>query len=101
MGVGLVILLCCFANYRLCRLVAFDGITEPLRAAATKRLGAKHPMLLELMTCPWCLSVWFGAALVAAVDAFYPLPLPALIWPVASAGAGLLNTVETALDPEG
>ncbi len=59
-------LLAIFANYRLARLVATDDITYPVRLAVGRRASGKpanHPwyFLAELVCCPYCLGVWFGA----------------------------------------
>jgi len=54
------------ASYRLVKLVRDDRITEPARAAVENRAGPPEQSRLSyLMTCPWCLSVYFGAALTA------------------------------------
>ena len=52
------------ASYRLVKLVRDDRITEPARDAVLDRTGPPDQSSLSyLMTCPWCLSVYFGAAL--------------------------------------
>jgi len=52
------------ASYRLMKLVRDDRITEPARAAVQERKGPPEQSKVSyLMTCPWCLSVYFGAAL--------------------------------------
>jgi hypothetical protein len=64
-------LLCdALATYRLTTLVKDDRITEPLRDAVFGRWGdpadpdCGKPSYL--LSCPWCLSVYIGAAVVAA-----------------------------------
>lgn len=52
----------CAACYRLTRLLQRDSITEPLREWLRPRLPGQ---LVELLECPWCLSVWVGAGVVA------------------------------------
>ena len=52
------------ASYRLVKLVRDDRITEPARDAVQHRTGPpEESSLAYLITCPWCLSVYFGAAL--------------------------------------
>jgi hypothetical protein len=57
------VLLVIGATARLTRLVTGDSITEPLRvrtrlwARRESRVGA---WMDELITCPWCVSVWLG-----------------------------------------
>ncbi|WP_188111097.1 DUF1360 domain-containing protein [Nocardioides antri] len=63
------------ASYRLAKLVRDDRITEPAREAVQKRTGPpEESSLAYLMTCPWCLSIYFGAALTAG----------RLLWPRAT-----------------
>lgn len=52
------------ASYRLVKLVRDDRITEPAREAVQYRAGPPdESSVAYLMACPWCLSVYFGAAL--------------------------------------
>lgn len=63
------------ATVRLTRLVLDDEIARPAREAALQALidlGERRPELLPvtsrleyLLSCPWCASVWAGAALFA------------------------------------
>jgi hypothetical protein len=59
------------ATFRLARIVAFDPITEPVRAPVArdteegpepKGRGVQRA-LGELISCPMCVGVWIGAAL--------------------------------------
>lgn len=69
------ILLDALAVARLTRLVTQDTITAPLREKiAGRRPGrvvgqqivtAARPKLAELTTCPWCVSPYLAAAVVA------------------------------------
>ena len=74
--------LCAAATYKLSRLLAKDAVTSPLRAPFTSYQGTRGPAELkeevrgqggrktvgELVTCPFCTSVWvataFGAGLI-------------------------------------
>ncbi len=49
---------------RLCRLVQTDTIVDRPRAWLRSRLGDRK--VAELLWCPWCLSIWFGAAAAAS-----------------------------------
>lgn len=51
------------AVFRLTRLILDDSITQPIRDAV---LEANSPKMVELFTCPWCMSVWMGIGVVAA-----------------------------------
>ncbi len=52
------------AAYRLVKLVRDDRITESVRDTVQVRAGPpEKSSLTYLMTCPGCLSVYFGAAL--------------------------------------
>ncbi len=52
------------AVYRVTRFVTRDDFPpmRTLREAAEKRLGDDWA---ELLTCPWCMSIWLGFAFVA------------------------------------
>lgn len=52
------------ACYRLVKLIRDDQVTEPVRRAVIERQGPpERSKISYLITCPWCLSVYFGAAL--------------------------------------
>lgn len=56
-------LLCdALAAARLTRLAHRDTLLDPAREAVVRRLPAAD----ELLSCPWCLSIWAGLAVVAA-----------------------------------
>ena len=55
------------ATARLARLVTQDSIFDGLRLSYVQRMDRTgHPKLAELAVCPWCVSVWIGAALACA-----------------------------------
>lgn len=58
---------------RLVRLVQHDTITGPARAAITRSVDRGHlpDVIEELLVCPWCLSMYLGAGIVAA-RTFFP-----------------------------
>lgn len=51
--------------YRLARLVIDDTILSEVRPQMMAKAHEIHPKLHELMSCGYCLSVWFAAALTA------------------------------------
>ena len=52
------------ACYRLVKLIRDDRITEPARQAVIDRQGPpERSKVTYLLHCPWCLSIYFGAAL--------------------------------------
>ncbi len=51
------------ATYRLVKLVRDDRITESFRTAVEETQGPpERSKVTYLLSCPWCLSIWFGAA---------------------------------------
>lgn len=54
------------AFVRVVYLVTTDSITEPIRDAVIDWLDDRPAtlgaFLAKLITCPWCASVWLGAA---------------------------------------
>jgi hypothetical protein len=103
------------ATYRLTRLATADIISEPVRMAVLRRVGAEPqpgeedptaqevvesldhpPRLATLVTCRWCAGIWIAAGVTAA-----RLIAPRAWEPVArglalSAGAVLLARFEDA-----
>lgn len=51
------------ATHRITNLVVEDEISRPIREAITERWPDSR--LAYLVTCPYCVSVWAGAAVVA------------------------------------
>jgi hypothetical protein len=79
------------ATYRLVKLVTDDKITEPFREMIFARYGdPTESKRSYLVTCPWCLGIYFGAG-VALGRKISPN-----VWTIAaralalSTGAGLL-----------
>lgn len=75
----LVVLLYLLAVIRLTKLVVFDTITQPFRALLDRRLR-KGSRITYVVHCPWCISVWLGAAaapfaVLAADLSWWTLPL--------------------------
>lgn len=55
-----------FAVHRLTVLIIQDKITEPLRNKIFNRFNPADTWAY-LLTCPWCVSMWLGFAVAAAV----------------------------------
>ena len=61
------------ATARLARLVTTDTIFSSPRLRYVQKMDRTgHPKLAELAVCPWCVSVWIGAALAVAADRDLP-----------------------------
>lgn len=54
------------AVHRLTKLVLDDEITKPLREKIWKRFPPETTKIGYLTTCPWCVSIWAGVAVIAA-----------------------------------
>jgi hypothetical protein len=68
---------------------------ESVQRFSRRPLGAFGASLAYLVTCPWCMGVWVGAALVFTTDAWFAdVPYPWLTWAAAAAAAGLLTSWE-------
>jgi hypothetical protein len=59
--------------------------------------GALGRSLRYLLTCPWCMSFWLGAAVVYVFTLYVSVPLPVVAWIVAMTVTGL---IATNLDPD-
>ena len=76
-----LIIVLALANYRIVRFLIADSLTDEPRVAVLRWLaagGAFRHKLYELATCPYCLSVWTGAAVFLAAWAATPIELPLL-----------------------
>ncbi len=61
------------ATARLARLATRDSIFDTPRLRYVRRMDAAgHPKLAELAVCPWCISVWMGAAMALAAHKKVP-----------------------------
>jgi len=80
------------ATARLARLVTRDSIFDRPRLEFVQRMDREgHPKLAELAVCPWCISVWIGAAVALAAHLRVPgfrLVTSALAFSLA---AGVIN----------
>lgn len=64
----LALVLTLLATARVTRLVTEDTLLDPPRTWALGKLLARNPehKVAYLLTCPWCVSVYVGAAAAAA-----------------------------------
>lgn len=87
------------ATARLARLVTRDTIFDTPRLRYVRKMDATgHAKLAELAVCPWCISVWLGAAVAVAADRDVPgfdLVAAALAFSLA---AGVVNELGTERD---
>lgn len=116
----LIAVLTCLTVFRVTRLLVTDRITEKPRLALYRWaclrssrswvktpedralvLGniasgaSKTPLLAYYLTCPWCVSVWVGGAVVGVETLVLPhVPSPLLLWAASSAVTGLLANLE-------
>lgn len=109
MNPWLLVVLIWLATYRLTVLVTDDKITrpivDPVQEWFEKRWLAKHldgdrnssewqSQWAWLLGCPWCCSVYIGAAVTVIADVWFePVPLPALVAISASGVTGFLSSV--------
>ena len=81
------------ATYRLTELVKDDKITEDFRAMVFRRYGeptADNPRKVSyLLSCPWCLSIYFAAVAVVGRRRFPRLWAPVAKVLALSAATGL------------
>lgn len=63
--VWLLLLLAVLATARLTRLVTDDAILDRPRDAIYRR--SPDGALAYFVSCPWCVSMWLGAGVAAAV----------------------------------
>jgi hypothetical protein len=108
------VVMCAAATHKLSRLLAKDPVTSPLRVPFTSYQGTQGPAELkeevrgqggrktvgELVTCPFCTSVWvatgFGAGLV-----YLPRTTRVAMGTLAAlAGADMLQFVHAWLDQQ-
>lgn len=61
---AVLLVLDALATWRLTRLLIDDSITYRLRRPLVE--GRGPAWLADLMTCPWCLSIWIAILVVVA-----------------------------------
>lgn len=84
------------ATARLARLVTQDTIFDDLRLKYVRSMDASgHQKLAELAVCPWCISVWIGAAVAFAGHRSAPAYRLATSALAFSLAAGVVNELGT------
>lgn len=79
-------------TYRVARFIILDTLIEAPRDRLfdwiERRPGKLWRKLLELLGCPFCLTIWVAAAAVALTDWLAgDVPMPIWMWLAAAAGA--------------
>lgn len=93
MNLPLLFVLTSLAAFRVWRLLAADKLPpimwlrDRLENTVDRRFGV---VWADGVTCPWCTGSWVAFAVVAAVWAVRPLPLPALWFAAVAAAVGFL-----------
>jgi hypothetical protein len=94
------------ATYRAGRLIAFDQVTEPLRAPVTEETGGGvrsegsgvQAAIGEMLSCPTCIGTWIAASLVLGLRVA-PAPTRTFLAFMSASGlAELLDYATEALD---
>lgn len=90
-----LIALLSLATYRLTRLIVKDTLWQETRRKIEFFILGHEPRswrdkLHELLTCPYCISVWLSAGVVAGADAYTSVPLPFLTFLAVAAGCVLV-----------
>lgn len=99
----LAVVLVCLATYRVTRLLTADAFPPIAKARLwIARRWGDMSWQAYLSECPWCVSVYVGGlvtlgTLFARDDG---LVLPALVWPTASAVAGLIAAATSLVEHE-
>lgn len=85
---SIVLIASALAVYRLTHLIVEDKIAQPIRDWAVRASN----FTMELVTCPWCVSIWFGAGAVLALALIPTVWFYIALWLAFSAIAGFLET---------
>jgi hypothetical protein len=104
----LLVVLIVVAVHRVTRLLVADEIplVKVPRDAAVNWLDPEVPgrrapwggfgrSVAYLIGCPWCMSMWVGAGLVALTTVFVSVPAPLLVWLAASSVTGWAAQAES------
>ena len=88
---GLTVLLLSLVAFRVTRFILEDSLIEEPREWLRRKLigipkGINVPMpvwrrkLLEIIECPWCMTVWVSAGTVGLASVTWDAPRPPLFW---------------------
>lgn len=94
------------STYRAGRLIAFDQVTEPLRAPVTEQTddgvqpegSGVQAAIGEMLSCPTCIGTWIAASLVLGLRVAPAPTRTFLAFMSASGVAELLDYATEALD---
>lgn len=87
------------ATWRVTRFALYDALIDtPRNRVHAWLLTRRHATAVtvkihELITCPWCLSVWVAAVAVAVADGWASIPLPAFMWLAVAAVAVIVHVL--------
>lgn len=84
----LILVLNALAVYRAAILITKDKITEPFRNWLDRKY---HGWIVELMFCPWCVSMWAGGFAVGMTINFWSVWQWVCLGAACSAVAGALG----------
>lgn len=93
-----VLMVWVLALARLTRLINADEITDPIRIWIMHKTGGPESTASYFVKCPWCVSIWLGAA-----TAWLPLVLtdaPLWLWPFLALAGSQVTGVLAGLDHE-
>lgn len=95
------------ATFRVTRLLIDDTIFDAPRGWLFNRGVRRAPgrFLVDLFSCPWCLSVWVSAAIVAVTAWLDAALVPdvwsgVLLWLAIAAGAAVVYRIVDSLPEE-
>lgn len=88
-----LIIVLSLVTYRVTRFLILDSLIEVTRDRVYAWLET-HPnrftmKLVELIRCPYCMTIWVAAGAVAIIDVFtdQPVPMPVFAWLAVAAAA--------------
>lgn len=98
----LTVVALCASTWRATRLLVKDDLPivkrprDAIVARAGRGLETGHLRWYgELITCPWCVSVWIAAAFTLVTDLLVGLPVPVLMFGLAAAVAASYEDLTT------
>jgi len=78
-------------TYRIGRFIVLDTLIDELRDKTYEWLEKRNSKfwlkIMELIGCPWCITIWVAAAVVAVADAYVSVPLPVFSWLAVASGS--------------
>jgi hypothetical protein len=78
-------------TYRIARFLILDTLIDTPRIWIHQVIIGKPKAwrmnLYELITCPYCLTIWIAAAVVIIADGFYSVPAPIGMWLATATGS--------------